>query len=525
MAQKSRGRKAPAIIRFLIALAVLALFVYAYFSSSLDSNGILVLLVKGQFSAVLYGVGLGGFVLVILALTLICGRLYCSVLCPLGTVQELFWRAGNLLRRKKRGKQVSSAGRTAESAASTMRGSLPIRKGIVRRGYAAPPVARYVIPLLVAVGVIFSITPLMVIFDPISTFGRGMGALRNLLLSGGATVFMLIIAAPLILILIAALLRGRAFCNWCPVGVTLGLFSSAAPLGMKVSPSCVSCGLCEAKCPAGCIDVSAKRIDSERCVLCFSCTAVCPTGSAAYSVRGKSAVSGEARRVFLKGAGKASLVCGAAYLLGPNLKLLPQPVDTALANLPEGETLPILPPGAKNLIHYTSRCIACHACVASCPAKIITAKDDPHPRLDYNGEATAACQFNCIECGRVCPTKAITPLSVDEKHRTRIALSTLYFERCVVNTKHESCGACAEVCPTGALTMVAYSEPGIPFLTRPIYDERYCIGCGACLAACPAEPRAFTLAAVPEQSLTIGSRPLEEAGDELRVESTDDFPF
>ena len=231
----------------------------------------------------------------------------------------------------------------------------------------------------------------------------------------------------------------------------------------------------------------------------------------------------------MKGAGKISLLCGAAYLLGPSLKLFSRPskaaVDIALAHLPEGETLPILPPGAKNLIHYTSRCIGCHACVASCPVGIITAKDDLHPRLDYNGAAAAFCQFNCVECGRVCPTGAITRLGADEKHRTRVALSTLYFERCVVKTKHESCGACAEVCPTGALTMVAYSEPGIAFLTRPVYDERYCIGCGACLAACPAEPRAFTLAAVPEQSLTVGSRPLEEAGDELQVESTGDFPF
>ncbi|GHT70540.1 ferredoxin [Spirochaetia bacterium] len=501
MALKSRGRKAPALIRFLVALVVLALFVYAYLSPSINANGILALVVKGQFSAALYGAGLAGIVLVMLIITLIGGRFYCSMLCPLGTAQELFWRIGKLLRGK------------------LWRGKSPFR-----RGYAAPPRARYAVPLLVAAGVIFSFAPLMVIFDPISTFGRGMSALRSLL-SGSATADSLIFAVPLILIVIAALLRGRAFCAWCPVGVTLGLFSSAAPLGVKVSATCVSCGLCEKKCPAGCIDASAKRIDSERCVLCFSCTAVCPTGSVEYSARGRAAVSGEARRVFLKGASKTSLLCGAAYLLGPSLKLFSRPVDVALTNLPEGETLPILPPGAKNMIHFTSRCIACHACVAACPANIITAKDDPHPHLDYNGKATAACQYNCIECGRVCPTKAITRLSVEEKHRTRIALSTLYFERCVVKTKHESCGACAEVCPTGALTMVAYSEPGIPFLTRPVYDERYCIGCGACLAACPAEPRAFTLAAVPEQSLTVGSRPPEEAGDELRVESAEDFPF
>ncbi|GHV82916.1 ferredoxin [Spirochaetia bacterium] len=524
MALKSRGRKVPAITRFLIALAVLAFFVYAYLSPRLDSNGILALLVKRQFSAALYGIGLAGIVLVILALTLIFGRLYCSVLCPLGTVQELFWRIGKLLRR---GKAPPRSSHSSGSSAAPSTGDSTPRNAprLFRRGYAVPPKARYAVPLLVAAGVVFSFTPLMVIFDPISIFGRGMGVLRTLISGSGAAVFTLILAVPLILILIAALLRGRAFCNWCPVGVTLGLFSSAAPLGVKVSPHCISCGLCEKKCPAGCIDSKAKRIDSERCVLCFSCTSVCPTGNAVYGVRGRAAVSGEARRVFLKGAGKASLVCGAAYLLAPILKLSPQPVDAALANLPKGETLPILPPGAKNLIHFTSRCIACHACVAACPANIITAKDDPHPHLDYNGEATAACQFNCIECGRVCPTKAITRLTLDEKHRTRIALSTLYFERCVVNTKHESCGACAEVCPTGALTMVAYSEPGIPFLTRPIYDERYCIGCGACLAACPAEPRAFTLAAVPEHSRTIGSRPLEEAGDELWVESAGEFPF
>ena len=503
MALKSRGPKAPALIRFFAALAVLGFLVYAYLSPSINTNDVLVLLVKGQFSALLYGAGIGA--IIILALTLIFGRLYCSVLCPLGLVQELFWRAGKLLRGQ------SSAPR------------------LFRRGYAAPPKARYAIPLLVGLGVAFSFTPLMVIFDPISTFGRGIGALRGLITDGGAAAFTLILAIPMVLILFVALLRGRAFCNWCPVGVTLGLFSSAAPLGMKVSSHCVSCGLCEKKCPAGCIDSKEKRIDSERCVLCFSCAAVCPSGSVTYSARGKAAVSGEARRVFLKGAGKASLVCGGVYLLGPGLKLFSHPsraaVDIALANLPEGETLPILPPGAKNLIHYTSRCIGCHACVASCPVGIITAKDDLHPRLDYNGAAAAACQFNCVECGRVCPTKAITRLSLDEKHRTRVALSTLYFERCVVNTKHEFCGACAEVCPTGALTMVAYSESGIPFLTRPVYDERYCIGCGACLAACPAEPRAFTLAAVSEQSFTVGSRPLEEAGDELQVETTDDFPF
>ena len=485
-------RGTAALVCFLIALAVLVLFVYVYLSPGLSANGLLALLAGGQFSAALYGTGIAGFALIILALTLVCGRLYCSVLCPLGTAQELFWRCGSLLLRKK---------------------------GIARRGYTSPSRARYAVPLLAGLGMVFSFTPLIVIFDPISTFGRGIVALRGALSSGlpggGAEAFTLILVVPMALILLTAFFRGRAFCAWCPVGLTLGLFSSAAPLGMRVSSRCVSCGLCEKKCPAGCIDSKEKRIDSERCVLCFSCAAVCPTGSAAYGMRGTAAVSGEARRVFLKGAGKVSLVCGAAYLLGPGLKLFPRQAAA-------GAKLPILPPGAKNLRHYASRCIGCYACAASCPVDILKAKSRLRPEMDYT---SAACQFNCVECGRVCPSGAITRLSVDEKHRTRVALSTLYFERCIVNTRHESCGACAEVCPTGALTMIPYGESGIPFLTRPVYDERYCIGCGACLAACPAEPRAFTLAAVPEQSLTAGSRPPEEAGDELQVDITGDFPF
>jgi ferredoxin len=153
---------------------------------------------------------------------------------------------------------------------------------------------------------------------------------------------------------------------------------------------------------------------------------------------------------------------------------------------------------------------------------IIRAQDSPRPALDYE---RSGCQYTCVECGKVCPSGAILPLSVEEKQRTRVALSRLYFERCVVNTRRESCGACAEVCPTGAITMTPYSEPGIPYLTRPVFDEQYCIGCGACYAACPAEPRAFTLDAVSEQVLTAGPRPPEESGDELEVQSNGDFPF
>jgi formate hydrogenlyase subunit 6/NADH:ubiquinone oxidoreductase subunit I len=262
-----------------------------------------------------------------------------------------------------------------------------------------------------------------------------------------------------------------------------------------------------------------KQIDSERCILCFSCAAVCPHGSVQYGLRIRPAGAPKpaGRRIFLKQAG--AIVCGAVYLAAPGLRRLLFARSLPAGTYPAGL---ILPPGAESPDHYFSRCIACHACVAACPVGVLKPVRAPQPALDYTH---AGCQFTCTECGKVCPAGAIHHLSADEKQRTRIALSALVFERCVVNIKRESCGACAEVCPTGALTMISYTESGIAYLTRPVFDERYCIGCGVCLSACPAEPRALAITAAEKQSLTAGARPAEELGDELHIADTETFPF
>ncbi|MDR3192105.1 MAG: 4Fe-4S binding protein [Treponema sp.] len=493
-------RRLPALLRLFLAALALGFFIYAYLSDALNSNEILSLAVKGQFSPSLYGGGIGAVaILGILALSLLFGRVFCSVLCPLGTSQELFWRAGNFLRGR--------AGKKAKGR----------RPGIVRSGYAAAPGMRYAAPLLTGLGLVLSFSPLMMALDPLSNFGRGLGAFRALM-GGKAEPFGFLLALPFVLILVLAFFQGRVFCRWCPVGLTLGLLSPAALLGMKVSSRCVSCGICEKKCPAACMDSRSKRIDSDGCVLCFSCASACPGGSVSYGPRGKAALSGESRRVFLKGAGRASVLCGAVYLAGPGLRLFSSSGATDTA----GSRFPILPPGALNERRYRAFCVGCQACASACPVGIIRTPYSPRPVLDY---AKAGCQYNCVECGKVCPTGAIRRLDVEEKHRTRVALSSLSFERCVVNTKRESCGACAEVCPTGAITMISYGESGVPWLTRPVFDERYCIGCGACFVACPAEPRALSVEAVPEQTLTAGVRPADENDEGFLIENTDGFPF
>jgi ferredoxin len=492
------ARMVPFLLRTAAAVLALGLFIFAYLSPDTASSRILGPLVHTQFSAALYGTGLAGItVLCIIALSLLTGRVFCSVLCPLGTLQEILWRAGNIFFKRR------------------------ARKGLFRSGYAAKPKIRFIVPVLTGAGLVFAFTPLMILFDPISNFGRGMGVLIS---AGTAGAFAIGIALPLIVILIFAFFRGRLFCDWCPAGLSLGLFSSFALFRVRLSASaCSSCGICEKKCPSGCINSKAKRIDVSRCVLCFSCQAACPGGAIAYGPGGRvrtSSVSGEARRSFLKGA--VPLFCGAVYLFSPHirnlLRLAGRPGGTAVA----GDRVLILPPGAGNAAHYRARCVSCHACAAACPVKIIKVTGPPpNPVLDYT---EASCQYNCVECGAVCPTGAIRRIDIDEKHRTRIALSSLLFENCVVKTRNEACGACAEVCPSRAVRMAAYPEPGFAYLTRPVFDEQYCIGCGACLVVCPAEPKAFKLTAVPAQSLTPGIRPSDEGQGGL-YNPADDFPF
>jgi ferredoxin len=241
--------------------------------------------------------------------------------------------------------------------------------------------------------------------------------------------------------------------------------------------------------------------------------------------------SGPLRRAFLKGAGEraAAFVFGAVYLAGTNLKFFTKNLGGGFTQMSETEakalgiTIPIMPPGAGSFEHYLGRCVACQACVTACPVKIVKSKESARPKLDYSGEF---CQYSCVECGRVCPTGAIKLLDVEEKRRTRVAVSNLTLDRCVVITKTQACGACAEVCPTRSLRMTPYTETDIQGLTIPAFDEPYCIGCGACLVVCPAVPVAFKVEGVAEQTLTTGIRPTDEDDSELpQLPDTNEFPF
>ena len=87
----------------------------------------------------------------------------------------------------------------------------------------------------------------------------------------------------------------------------------------------------------------------------------------------------------------------------------------------------------------------------------------------------------------MCPHGALEHISLEEKQHTRIALATYDPTTCVVVTDGAKCGACSRRCPAKAIGMK--ENPMVPGQFLPQIDSSLCIGCGACMDACPALPK------------------------------------
>jgi ferredoxin-type protein NapF len=208
-------------------------------------------------------------------------------------------------------------------------------------------------------------------------------------------------------------------------------------------------------------------------------------------------------------------------LAGITRKTFPQTGETAPGNIPNDKKYPVAPPGAGSLDHFNAHCTSCHLCVTACPTGVLQPslfeygfKGMMQPHMDYSKEY---CNYECTKCGDVCPTNAITRLSVDDKKLTQMGIVHLNLDKCVVMTDNTACGSCSEHCPTQAVTMIPYSEG----LTIPFIDTTYCIGCGACEYACPVTPyTAIYVDGNPVQK--VAAAPVIKELDET---TKDDFLF
>ena len=235
---------------------------------------------------------LAGSVVVLVLLTivtLLAGRVYCSVVCPLGILQDFIrWITFGRRRDNKRRCSVSGAPRAVE---------VDVRSW--------PSVLRWLRVAILALFVGGGFLGLHFVWlDPYAIYARAAACLAPLVRMGNnelaawaeshasycaqtvevavpATGFILLAAGMVALIAALAAWRGRVWCNTvCPVGTLLGALAKFAWFRPRIDAStCVGCKLCERTCRTHCINVDAKAFDRTKCVSCFDCSATCPKGA------------------------------------------------------------------------------------------------------------------------------------------------------------------------------------------------------------------------------------------------------
>jgi ferredoxin-type protein NapF len=433
------------------------------------------------------GAAATGFIAV-LVLTILSGRTYCSFLCPLGILQDLFSRAGGRFKKRFR-----------------------------RYGYKKPhTILRYSILALTLFVTLWGINLLMIL-DPYSIFGRIMTyfgkpvvMLANNLLAHifGKFDIYTFVNAPvtgfvlssyyipvlfLLLILVLSFTRGRLFCNTvCPVGTFLGLLSKASFLRIKFDePKCTKCGRCAVACKASCIDFLNKKIDTSRCVECFNCLKSCPDNAIEYNIisfrkpdrKEQDLTDSVKRKIF---AVAILILLGIGRSVSGQNKTAPVPKKASTVK--EKKTSNICPPGSTSISNFTSNCTACSLCISVCPNNVLVPSYMEYgiasvmqPHMNYH---KGFCAYECTRCLEVCPTGALMPLALEAKKLTQIGKAIFIKENCIVNTEKTACGACAEACPTKAVHMIPFEER----LVIPETKDEICIGCGHCENACPTTP-------------------------------------
>lgn len=430
-------------------------------------------------------------VALLVLLTLAFGRVYCSVICPLGIMQDIFAWLG---KRKKK---------------------LPYKYS------PAKNILRYTALGIFVICVLLNISVIVTLMAPYSAYGRIISSLlapvwdyvNNLMADwsehAGNYMFYkkdiwmksaLVTCVAVITLFALAVLswkNGRTYCNTiCPVGSILGILSRYSIFRPIIDTSkCVDCGLCARKCKASCIDSKTHSIDLSRCVACMDCIGNCHSKAISFTTV-KSRQSAQNDHSFTKATDSArrkfiflTTTVGAATAI----KAQEKKVDGGLAvladkKIPDRKT-PIVPAGAIGLKHFSRHCTACQLCVSACPNDVLRPSTDMtrfmQPEISYE---RGYCRPECTKCTEVCPNGAIIRISKEEKSSIQTGHAVWIKQNCLPLTDGVECGNCARHCPVGAIHMVPVDGADNTGLKIPVVNEERCIGCGACENLCPVRP-------------------------------------
>ena len=439
-----------------------------------------------------------------LVLPLLAGRAFCGYACPMGTIVEL-------------------TGGTSRASRLTPR---------ARKVMRAMPA--YI--LIGSAGLLLFASSVFLLFDPLATLTRsatvllyplldrlvrlvgdtaalapplqsGVDAMNSVL--SGRVVFpqplvyglSLGVLAMFTGILGLSALEPRLWCrDLCPLGALLGQVGRFAPIGRQVdAEKCIECGKCAKVCPLDAVSEDFHGTDMTRCQLGFECADACPTGAISFGgrpARATERLGQPGRRAFL-GASAGALVVGFFAYTGLTRRVR----DPRL----------VRPPGARPERDVLALCSRCGQCMKTCPTNVLQPSLSKTgvlgvftPEMDYR---IGFCEWSCAECGHVCPTGAIMPLALAQKHKTIIGRAYIDRNRCIPWADGKTCLVCQELCPVPDKAIVI-NEADVRTPTgtsvrlgRPEVIAEKCIGCGVCEYNCPVpHESAITVRAVePER--------------------------
>lgn len=420
----------------------------------------------------------------LIAMTLVFGRIYCSIICPLGILQDIIGWVG---------KKVKKNRYTFSKAVSWL---------------------RYTMLGVMVVALVAGIGSIVQLLAPYSAFGRIATTLLQPLYKMGnnvlaaisehydnyafyhtetgvpnITIVLAIACVTLVVLAVLAYRNGRTYCNTiCPVGTVLSFLSRFSWMKIQFdADKCKNCSLCTKNCKAACIDFKSHQVDYSRCVVCGDCIESCKFGALGYS---SSTMDTSNTSV---DPSKRSFLLASAMMTTAALAQEAKMTDGGLADIedkvaPERQT-PLTPPGSLSARNMAQHCTGCQLCISECPNEVLRPSGDwlhlMQPTMSYE---LGYCRPECTRCSEVCPAGAIKPIQKEEKSSIQIGHAVWVKKNCISLTDGVSCGNCARHCPVGAIEMVPSDPDDEESLKIPVVNESRCIGCGACENLCPARP-------------------------------------
>lgn len=416
---------------------------------------------------------------VILAIGIFFPRGFCSYLCPLGTLIDLFdWSIGKRVERFK----VKHDGWWVNLKYYLLLATLITAFfGIMLAGTVAA------IPIITR-GFLF-------IFGPLQQ-GIMQGWYQVPPMNSGHLVSIILFA----LVLALGLLRPRFWCRYvCPTGAVFSLSNLVFRASeRKVETACIDCDLCVKVCPFDAIkaDYSTRTMD---CTLCQTCAGACPTNAIKFVGRWdnhrlkpvNTAIHQEistSRRGFL-----ISVLGGVSTALATRWGFGAQ-LDKA-----DPKALPVRPPMSVPEDKFLQLCISCGECYKVCPNNVLQPMGfdqgieglwTPKVVADWAG-----CDPSCNNCGQACPTGAIRALPLAEKKVARMGLAEADHSICLPWAAEEACQLCVDECNAAGYNAIEFERvhvkldtDGLPiegsgFAAPKVIDDR-CVGCGLCQTAC-----------------------------------------